>query len=224
MDEQIATAIEADHVNSRKVPILQSVKGCGPVTVNTFMAELSKLLDSSIGRKLRSSLELLPSTMIPDFRPGNERPLEVVRQCVAGSTWRRPTDRTLPCHSAVPGRESSTTQRRCCQCASRRTTHHACRRFARSSRRAGWIQMAVQAEAGVHRRSSETRHSGTPLGSETDWRMKNPPWHLWAQVCQRGLAFHTGRRNFSIKTSLRSREVPVFTRAMADRITCCQVS
>ena len=130
MDEQIATAIEADHVNSRKVQILQSVKGCGPVTVNTFMAELSKLLDSSIGRKLRSSLELLPSTMIPDFRPGNERPLEVVRQCVAGSTWRRPTDRTLPCHSAVPGRESSTTQRRCCQCASRRTTHHACRRFA----------------------------------------------------------------------------------------------
>jgi transposase len=43
MDEQIATAIKADERNARKVEILQSVKGLGPVTVSTFVAELPEL-------------------------------------------------------------------------------------------------------------------------------------------------------------------------------------
>ena len=40
IDEQIATAVDADPLNSRRVEILQSVKGLGPVTVSTFVAEL----------------------------------------------------------------------------------------------------------------------------------------------------------------------------------------
>ena len=43
MDEQITTSIEADQLNARKVEILQSVKGLGPVTVSTFVAELPEL-------------------------------------------------------------------------------------------------------------------------------------------------------------------------------------
>ena len=43
MDEQIATSIEADQLNARKVEILQSVKGLGPVTVSTFVAKLPEL-------------------------------------------------------------------------------------------------------------------------------------------------------------------------------------
>lgn len=43
MDEQIATSIKADQLNARRVQILQSVKGLGPVTVSTFVAELPEL-------------------------------------------------------------------------------------------------------------------------------------------------------------------------------------
>lgn len=43
MDEQIATSIEADQINARKIEILKSVKGLGPVTVSTFVAELPEL-------------------------------------------------------------------------------------------------------------------------------------------------------------------------------------
>lgn len=43
MDEQIASAIEADQASARKVEILKSVKGLGPVTVSTFIAELPEL-------------------------------------------------------------------------------------------------------------------------------------------------------------------------------------
>lgn len=43
MDEQIARSITADQLNARKVEILQSVKGLGPVTVSTFVAELPEL-------------------------------------------------------------------------------------------------------------------------------------------------------------------------------------
>ncbi len=43
IDEQIATAVDADPLNSRRVEILQSVKGLGPVTVSTFVAELPEL-------------------------------------------------------------------------------------------------------------------------------------------------------------------------------------
>ena len=34
------------------------------------------------------------------------------------------------------------------------------------------------------------RYPFTQGKSDTDSRMKNPPWHLWAQVHQRGLAIH----------------------------------
>lgn len=43
MDERIAKAVTADQRNARKVEILQSVKGLGPVTVSTFVAELPEL-------------------------------------------------------------------------------------------------------------------------------------------------------------------------------------
>ena len=43
MDERIDTAIKADQINARRDEILQSVKGLGPVTVSTFVAELPEL-------------------------------------------------------------------------------------------------------------------------------------------------------------------------------------
>lgn len=43
MDEQIAKAVQADQANARKVEILQSVKGLGPVAVSTVIAELPEL-------------------------------------------------------------------------------------------------------------------------------------------------------------------------------------
>jgi transposase len=43
MDEQIAASIKADQLNARRVEILQSVKGLGPVTASTFVAELPEL-------------------------------------------------------------------------------------------------------------------------------------------------------------------------------------
>jgi transposase len=43
MDEQITAAVNADKPNARRVEILQSVKGLGPVTVSTFVAELPEL-------------------------------------------------------------------------------------------------------------------------------------------------------------------------------------
>ena len=43
MDEQIAKAVEADTANARTVEILNSVKGIGPVTVSTIVAELPEL-------------------------------------------------------------------------------------------------------------------------------------------------------------------------------------
>ena len=43
MDERIAKAIDADVANARTVEILNSVKGIGPVTVSTIVAELPEL-------------------------------------------------------------------------------------------------------------------------------------------------------------------------------------
>ncbi len=43
MDERIAKAIAADVPNARTVEILNSVKGIGPVTVSTIVAELPEL-------------------------------------------------------------------------------------------------------------------------------------------------------------------------------------
>ena len=43
IDEQIAASINADQLNARKVEILQSVKGLGPVSVSTLVAELPEL-------------------------------------------------------------------------------------------------------------------------------------------------------------------------------------
>jgi transposase len=43
MDERIAKAVEADVANARTVEILNSVKGIGPVTVSTIVAELPEL-------------------------------------------------------------------------------------------------------------------------------------------------------------------------------------
>lgn len=43
MDERIATAVAADEANARKIEILSSVKGVGPVTVSTFVADLPEL-------------------------------------------------------------------------------------------------------------------------------------------------------------------------------------
>lgn len=43
MDEQIARAVDADVANARTVEILNSVKGIGPVTVSTLVAELPEL-------------------------------------------------------------------------------------------------------------------------------------------------------------------------------------
>lgn len=40
---QIETAVEADEANARKVEILKSVKGVGPVTISTLIAELPEL-------------------------------------------------------------------------------------------------------------------------------------------------------------------------------------
>ena len=41
--ERIAKAVQADQANARKVEILQSVKGLGPVNVSTLIAELPEL-------------------------------------------------------------------------------------------------------------------------------------------------------------------------------------
>lgn len=43
MDEQIAQAVHADQANARKVEILRSAKGFGPVAVSTVVAELPEL-------------------------------------------------------------------------------------------------------------------------------------------------------------------------------------
>ena len=43
MDERIAKAVDADVANARTVEILNSVKGIGPVTVSTIVAELPEL-------------------------------------------------------------------------------------------------------------------------------------------------------------------------------------
>ena len=43
MEKQIETAVQADESNARKVVILNSVKGVGPVTVSTLLAELPQL-------------------------------------------------------------------------------------------------------------------------------------------------------------------------------------
>ena len=43
MDERIAKAMDADVANARTVEILNSVKGIGPVTVSTIVAELPEL-------------------------------------------------------------------------------------------------------------------------------------------------------------------------------------
>ena len=43
LDKQIADAVNADESNTRKVEILNSVKGIGPVTVSTIVAELPEL-------------------------------------------------------------------------------------------------------------------------------------------------------------------------------------
>lgn len=43
IEEQVETAMKNEPLNARKVEILQSVKGLGPVTVSTFVAELPEL-------------------------------------------------------------------------------------------------------------------------------------------------------------------------------------
>ncbi len=43
MDERIAKAVAADVPNARTVEIFHSVKGIGPVTVSTIVAELPEL-------------------------------------------------------------------------------------------------------------------------------------------------------------------------------------
>jgi len=43
LDERIAQAVAADEANARKVEILNSVKGIGPVTISTIVAELPEL-------------------------------------------------------------------------------------------------------------------------------------------------------------------------------------
>lgn len=43
IDQRLAKCVKDDTVNSRKVEILESVKGLGPVTISTFLAELPEL-------------------------------------------------------------------------------------------------------------------------------------------------------------------------------------
>lgn len=43
IDERIANAVQADPANARKVEIMRSVKGLGPVNVSTLIAELPEL-------------------------------------------------------------------------------------------------------------------------------------------------------------------------------------
>jgi len=43
IDQRLKKCIAADTVNARKVEILQSVKGIGPVSISTFLAELPEL-------------------------------------------------------------------------------------------------------------------------------------------------------------------------------------
>ena len=43
MDRNIEAAVQADDVNARKIQILQSVSGIGPVAVSTLVAELPEL-------------------------------------------------------------------------------------------------------------------------------------------------------------------------------------
>lgn len=43
VDQRLAKCVEANHENTRKVDILRSVKGLGPVSISTFLAELPEL-------------------------------------------------------------------------------------------------------------------------------------------------------------------------------------
>lgn len=43
IDQRLAKCLAADTVNARKIEIMQSVKGFGPVSVSTFLAELPEL-------------------------------------------------------------------------------------------------------------------------------------------------------------------------------------
>jgi len=50
IDERLARCVQANTVNARKVEILESVKGIGPVAVSTFLAELPELGELNRGQ------------------------------------------------------------------------------------------------------------------------------------------------------------------------------
>ena len=50
IDERLAQCVQADTVNARKVEIIESVKGLGPVAVSTFLAKLPELGELNRGQ------------------------------------------------------------------------------------------------------------------------------------------------------------------------------
>ena len=50
MDSQLAKMLETDTENKRTIEILQSVKGIGPVTISTLVAELPELGEMNRGQ------------------------------------------------------------------------------------------------------------------------------------------------------------------------------
>lgn len=50
IDERLAQCVQADTANARKVEILESVKGLGPVAISTFLAELPELGELNRGQ------------------------------------------------------------------------------------------------------------------------------------------------------------------------------
>ena len=50
LDQEIAKAVESEKASSRKVEIMRSVKGMGPVAISTFVAELPELGELTRGQ------------------------------------------------------------------------------------------------------------------------------------------------------------------------------
>jgi transposase len=50
IDQRLAKCVQADMANDRRIEILESVKGVGPVAVSTFLAELPELRELNRGQ------------------------------------------------------------------------------------------------------------------------------------------------------------------------------
>ncbi|MEQ1903958.1 MAG: transposase [Pirellulaceae bacterium] len=86
IEDQIAKAVKNDTANARKVEILGSVKGLGPVAVSTFIAELPEL--GELNRQQIAKLVGVAPVNNDSGKTSGKRPVkEAAAESVASSTW-----------------------------------------------------------------------------------------------------------------------------------------